>query len=299
VITVVGPKGSYKGSPQMVNGYYVEHTSVKTATAAEFNALTDGSDLYQISGKITEIVMDKNDATKYNKYGNFYVEDETGKVYVYGLVPTTGQSGTDMLTTLGIKVGDIITVVGPKGSYKGSAQMINGYYVSHEEGTAGGDEPGGDEPGGDEPGTELGEFDTNVTYTLGTSSYDDGVINVTLGEKTYDSVFTLKFGTSKKYGDATITLPAGTKKVSYYAIAWKGNPATLKFTVGENESTQDIAANDGATSNSPYTATVTASDKYEITFDTALAADTTVKVETCAGTNTGYRAIIFGIQATK
>ena len=154
VITVVGPKGSYKGSPQMVNGVYEEHTSVKSATAAEFNALADGSDLYQISGKITKIVMDKNDATKYNKYGNFYVADETGEVYVYGLVPITGQSGTDMLTTLGIKEGDIITVVGPKGSYKGSPQMINGFYVSHEAGTnEGSDNPGGE----DNPGEDTGD----------------------------------------------------------------------------------------------------------------------------------------------
>ena len=193
VITVVGPKGSYKGSPQMVNGYYVEHTSVKTATAAEFNALTDGSDLYQISGKITEIVMDKNDATKYNKYGNFYVEDETGKVYVYGLVPTTGQSGTDMLTTLGIKVGDIITVVGPKGSYKGSAQMINGYYVSHEEGTAGGDEPGGDEPGDDDTTA------TSVTFNqdqLAAAACKDA--SVAMNE-------IVSFKNSSDYGSNTVT----------------------------------------------------------------------------------------------
>ena len=295
VITVVGPKGSYKDSPQMVNGVYEEHTSVKSATAAEFNALADGSDLYLISGKITEIVMDKNDPTKYNKYGNFYIEDETGKVYVYGLVPVSGQSGTDMLTKLNIKVGDEITVAGPKGSYKGSPQMVNGYYVTHKESSEEGGEEGGDE-GGDTPDP----FATNVNYTLGSSSYDDGVMNVTLGENTYNEVFTLKFGTSKKYGDATITLPAGTKKVTYYAIAWKGNPASLKFSVGDNVmATQDIAANDGASGNSPYTATVSDSDKYEIVFESALAADTAVKVETFEGTNTGFRALLFGIQAAK
>ena len=291
VITVVGPKGSYKDSPQMVSGYYEGHTSVKTATAAEFNALADGSDLYLISGKITEIVMDKNDPTKYNKYGNFYIEDETGKVYVYGLVPVSGQSGTDMLTKLNIKVGDEITVAGPKGSYKGSPQMVNGYYVTHKESS---------DEGGDEGGDTPDPFATNVNYTLGSSSYDDGVMNVTLGENTYNEVFTLKFGTSKKYGDATITLPAGTKKVTYYAIAWKGNPASLKFSVGDNVmATQDIAANDGASGNSPYTATVSDSDKYEIVFESALAADTAVKVETFEGTNTGFRALLFGIQAAK
>ena len=129
ILTVVGPKGSYKGSPQMVNAYYVEHTSVTTVSCADFNAKEDGSALYQVSGKVTGIVMDGD---KYSKYGNFYIEDESGKVYVYGLVPTsTGKSGQDLLTKLGVKEGDNITVVGPKTSYKGDAQMKNAFYVIH------------------------------------------------------------------------------------------------------------------------------------------------------------------------
>ena len=187
-------------------------------------------------------------------------------------------------------------ITGPKSTYKDAPQINGGFFWSLEKG--GNVEPDPEDP--EEPAGELGTFDTNVAYTLGSSCYDDGVMNVTLGESTYNEVFTLKFGTGKKYGDATITLPAGTKKVSYYAVAWKGAPATLKFSVGDNVvSTQDIAANDGATGNSPYTVTVAASDKYEIAFESALAADTAVKVETCEGTNTGFRAIVFGIQAAK
>ena len=288
IVTLVGQRGEFNGSAQMSKAQYDSHIAVTEVTIPEFLAGTNDT-YYRVSGTIKEIA----NAT----YGNMTITDGTNDLYVYGCYPGVGATGDNrknLVATLGIEVGDEITVFGPRGVKNDVPQVNGGFFWSLEKGTA-----GGDEPGGDEPGTELGEFDTNVTYTLGSSSYNDGVINVTLGENTYDSVFTLKFGTSKKYGDATITLPAGTKKVSYYAIAWKGNPATLKFTVGENESTQDIAANDGATGNSPYTATVTASDKYEITFDTALAAETTVKVETCAGTNTGYRAIIFGIQATK
>ena len=133
LLTVVGPKASYKDSPQMKNGYYVEHTSVTPISCAKFNALEDGSDLYMVTGKVSGIVMDKDDASKYNKYGNFYIEDDTDKIYVYGLVPTlSGQSGQDLLTKLGVKEGDTITVVGPKASYKESPQMKNAFYVSHE-----------------------------------------------------------------------------------------------------------------------------------------------------------------------
>ena len=132
LMTVVGPKGSHNDAPQMVNAYYVEHTPVTAISCADFNALTDGNDLFMLTGTVKDIVMDKKDPTKYNKYGNFYIEDETGTAYVYGLVPTsTGASGQDLLTKLGVKNGDTITVVGVKGSYNGSPQMVNAFYVSH------------------------------------------------------------------------------------------------------------------------------------------------------------------------
>ena len=133
ILTVVGPKASYNGNPQMKNAYYVEHISVTAISCADFNAKEDGSDLFMITGVVRHIVMDKDDTTKYNRYGNFYVEDETGKAYVYGLVPTlSGKSGQDILTKLGVKEGDTITVVGPKSSYNGSPQMKNAFYVSHK-----------------------------------------------------------------------------------------------------------------------------------------------------------------------
>ena len=136
VMTVVGPKTSYNSNPQMKNVYYEDHKPVTAATAAEFNALADGEALYVIKGTIMNIVMDKNDNTKYNKYGNFDVVDETGKVYVYGIVPMiSGKSGQDLLTVLGVKEGDIVTVVGPKTSYNEAPQMKNGYLVGVEAGT--------------------------------------------------------------------------------------------------------------------------------------------------------------------
>ena len=291
IVTLLGNRGEYKGSAQMTGGKLEKSTPVTEADIPTILAAEDGG-YYRVTGTVKEIVNDT--------YGNIYISDGTNDLYVYGCYPGVGASGDarkGVVAAEGIEVGDILTVFGPKSTYKGTPQINGGFFWSLEKG--GSDEPGGDEPGGDEPG-ELGPFDTNVAHVLGTSSYDDGVINVTLGENSYENVFSLKFGTSKKYGDATITLPAGTKKVTYYAVAWKGNPATLKFSVGENViGTQDVAANDGATSNSPYTITVTDSDKYEMAFETALAADTTVKVETCEGTNTGFRALLFGIQAAK
>ena len=99
----------------------------------DFNALPDGNALYRLKGIVTGIVMDKDDPTKPNKYGNFYLNDDSGKVYVYGLLPEAGgASGQDVITAKGIKAGDLLTVVGPKTSYNGNAQMKNAFYVSHE-----------------------------------------------------------------------------------------------------------------------------------------------------------------------
>ena len=102
-------------------------------------------------------------------------------------------------------------------------------------------------------------------------------------------------GTSSKYGEGKVTLPAGTTKVSFYAVAWKDSPAKLEFSVaGTVVGTQAIAANDAATSQAPYNLTVTDSDYYTVTLPAALDAATEVTVKTV---ETGYRAIIFGVQA--
>lgn len=288
IVTLLGNRGEYKGNAQMTGGQLEKSTPVTEADIPTILAAADGG-YYRVTGEVKSIANDT--------YGNIYITDGTNDLYIYGCYPGVGASGDarkGVVAAEGIEVGDILTVFGPKSTYKGTPQINGGFFWSLEKG--GSEDP--EDP--EDPSGELGLFDTNVTYAVGTSCYDDGVINVTLGESTYENVFSLKFGTSKKYGDATITLPAGTKKVTYYAVAWKGNPATLKFSVGENViGTQDVAANDGATSNSPYTITVTDSDKYEMAFETALAADTAVKVETCEGTNTGFRALVFGIQATK
>ena len=141
------------------------------------------------------------------------------------------------------------------------------------------------------PEDEAAVYATNVTCTTVSSAYTDGVANV----NGVPDVFTLKLGTSKLNGKATITLPAGTSEVTYYAVGWKGTSAKLQFSVGGSVAgTQSIAANTGATGNAPYTITVSDTDHYTFALDTPLAADTEVTVET---TGSACRAILFGIQA--
>lgn len=136
-------------------------------------------------------------------------------------------------------------------------------------------------------GTE--DFSSSVEWTLGTNAYSDkATINGV------EDVPVLKIGTSKNAGTATLKIPAGTTKVSFYGVAWKGKTATIKASVGETQvATQALIANVGATSNSPYKLTVEDTDKYTITLPAKLEADTDVTVTT----TTNARAILFAIRA--
>lgn len=136
-------------------------------------------------------------------------------------------------------------------------------------------------------GTE--DFSSSVEWTLGTNAFSEkatvnGVADVPV----------LKIGSSKKAGSATLKIPAGTTKVSFYGVTWKGKTATLEASVGETQvATQALTANQGATGNAPYKLTVEDSDKYTITLPAKLEADTNVTVTT----TTNARAILFAIRA--
>lgn len=136
-------------------------------------------------------------------------------------------------------------------------------------------------------GTE--DFSSSIEWTLGTNAFSE---KATIND--VEDVPVLKIGSSKKAGSATLKIPAGTTKVSFYGVTWKGKTATLKASVGETQvATQDLTANQGATGNAPYKLTVEDSDKYTITLPAKLEADTDVTVTT----TTNARAILFAIRA--
>ncbi len=123
VVTLVTPRAEHKGTPQGKDATIEEVIPVTTVTAEEFNALEDSNDkYYKLTGTVTNIV--KAD------YGNIYIEDETGEVYLYGVL--TGIDGAkQQFESLGVKVGDEITVITIKTSYKDSPQGKNAWYIKH------------------------------------------------------------------------------------------------------------------------------------------------------------------------
>lgn len=142
-----------------------------------------------------------------------------------------------------------------------------------------------------------GKFTSNVKWTLGANSYDgsssgnskqSAVVN---GEEVSQ---VLKLGKKDDVGKATLTLPAGTTKVTFYGFSWKGTKATLVASVGETKvASKELTANTGVAGNSPYKITVKDSDLLTIELPSKLATDTDVEITTAAAA----RVVLFAINA--
>lgn len=129
VVTVVGKRGAYKDSPQMVNGTFekLQH-AVTEVTIADFLTKADAKDVYyKVSGTVTEIANDT--------YGNLYISDGTNKLYVYGCYPgwgATGDARKGAVAANNIAVGDKLTVIGPKSTYNDTPQVNGGIFFAVE-----------------------------------------------------------------------------------------------------------------------------------------------------------------------
>ena len=89
-------------------------STVSTATCAEVIAGPD-SKTYRVSGVVTSIVN--------TQYGNWYLDDGTGVVYIYGTLDSKGN--TKNFLSWGLEVGDEITVEGPKTTYNGTVELVD------------------------------------------------------------------------------------------------------------------------------------------------------------------------------
>ncbi|MBQ6709789.1 MAG: BACON domain-containing protein [Bacteroidales bacterium] len=139
IVTLIGTRASYNGAPQVGGpAYYVSHEGHTEVTNEEFLAKEVGDAWYKLTGRIANIVMDKDNPTIPSAYGNFDLVDENGtSVYVYGLTAAPVAKNDQSFPTLGLKEGDIVTLIGKRAEYKGSPQVGGpAYYISHEAGAA-------------------------------------------------------------------------------------------------------------------------------------------------------------------
>lgn len=259
-LTVVGQRGAYNTTIEMKSGYCEKLE--KDTTTPKFSVSTetltakaaDKSVSFDVRGNVKWTVSSDNAAYKVSPESG----DGNGTVTV-----SFAENSTDKDVTVKLTVSTTAEV----------ATKSYTVTLTHK--------------GVSAAGTE--DFSSSVEWTLGTNAFSEkatvnGVADVPV----------LKIGTSKKAGSATLKIPAGTTKVSFYGVAWKGKTATIKASVGETQvATQALAANEGAANTTPYTLAVEDTDKYTITLPAKLEADTDVTVTT----TTNARAILFAIRA--
>ena len=101
------------GTTQIINVMQGLST-VSTATCAEVIAGPD-SKTYQVKGVCTSIAN--------TTYGNWYLKDDTGEIYIYGTLDKNGKEKNFL--SLGLEVGDEVIVQGPKTTYGSTVELVN------------------------------------------------------------------------------------------------------------------------------------------------------------------------------
>lgn len=259
VVTLIGTRASYKGTPQVGGpAYHVSHTThTEVASIADFLSKEVASKAlespyYKITGKITEIVNET--------YGNFYLQDESGTVYVYGLTVSGVARNDKSFASLGLKVGDVLTMIGQRGHYANARvedqkdQVANGYYISHVEGSEGGE--------------EVGNLLTLTVEGL-PDKYPEGATEVTLSGQKFEIVNVANYGSGMQFSSTrdrdggTLANITGTKKIKSIKVTcasgktWYSTNLTLyagaearpaetviTATSDENSSTYDLSGGD-------------------------------------------------------
>ncbi|MBO7591291.1 MAG: hypothetical protein J6T05_06815 [Prevotella sp.] len=103
------------GQEQEVNVQQIaKKVDIPLSTCAQIIAGEDGK-TYRVKGTVKSIAN--------TTYGNWYLIDETGEVYIYGTLDKKGAEKNFL--SLGIGVGDIVTVEGPRKDYNGTIEMVN------------------------------------------------------------------------------------------------------------------------------------------------------------------------------
>jgi len=87
---------------------------VNESTCADVIAGPVG-EIYRVKGRVDRIIN--------TIYGNWYLVDETGEIYIYGTLDANGFPKNFL--SLGIEEGDIVTVEGPKNVWHGLAELVD------------------------------------------------------------------------------------------------------------------------------------------------------------------------------
>ena len=115
---------------KVVSGSNVQEVNVvqgKTvAELATCQQVIDGPNgkTFRVRASITQIAN--------THYGNMYISDGTGTVYIYGTNDKDGKPQNDPISSWGLEVDDIVTLEGPKKTYNGTVELENAIVVKVE-----------------------------------------------------------------------------------------------------------------------------------------------------------------------
>lgn len=145
---------------------------VQKVTIAQFNAAAVSNDVwYELKGKVTNLKAG-------DQYGNFDLVDETGSVYVYGLLSEKGgqkQKFQELVAAKGIAEGSVITIIGNRGYYAkdDKIEVLNAYFVSIEADGTGQGGGGGQPVDGD--GSYNKPYSVSAVIAKGTTATTNNV----------------------------------------------------------------------------------------------------------------------------
>ena len=190
------------------------------STCAEIIAGPD-SKTYQVTGTVMAIAN--------TTYGNWYLADETGQIYIYGTLDANG--ATKNFTSLGIEVGDVVTVEGPKTTYNGTVELVDVTVI------------------------KIVKSLVKVVTPDATIEKEGGEFSVKVAYKGSGANFTIPAEAQSWLHPTGSTYKAGVKTI--YDTAEPADTTIFTFKVDANEGEKREAAIDFSSSNSSNSSTVT------------------------------------------
>lgn len=167
-VAVTGKLTKYNTTPEFAAGCTFVITEkapdpvdLGPKTIAEFLTLKNTRDTCELTGVVTNITS--------TTYGNLYLTDETGTVYIYGVLTPTGEA--KKFSTLNVEENDTMTIKAVYSEYNGTPQVKNAIFVSVTK-------------AGEGTGIETVEVDQKTSKVV--KVLNNGQILIEKGGKTYN-----------------------------------------------------------------------------------------------------------------
>ena len=127
-VEVTGSLTKYNSTPEFASGCTCQilakstpPTNLGEKTIAQFLSIKSAKDTCILTGVVSDISN--------TLYGNFYITDNTGSLYIYGLLTADGQS--KQFESMNIEEGDTLRLKALYNEYNNAPQASNAIYVSH------------------------------------------------------------------------------------------------------------------------------------------------------------------------